>query len=613
MYDDDIGYSQSMSLNVWRKMLPFILPQKKLLARCALLMAMVAAVDVALPLLFGYAFDRFITPQSTDGMWPFLALVAGMALMQGANVRLFIAIALRVEVGVSRSLCTAVFTHLQKLSFSYYNQTPVGTMMARTHSDTTRIGELVAWGLVDFSWSALYCAGAVTAMLICDWRLALLVMATIPPLALITWLFQRKILAANRVARKLNSRMTGAMNEGITGARTTKILVTERQSFGEFSAITRDCKREGTRIIRLSSVYMPIVFFVGSLATAFVLGEGGRRVIMLGMELGLLTVFIQYAVGFFEPIQNIARILTDFVSAQANVERVTLLLEREPDITDSPEVIERYGDNFSPKRENWEPIRGDIEFRDVTFMYPDGKENVLEHFNLNVPAGSYVAIVGETGAGKSTLVNLVCRFFEPTEGAVLIDGRDARERSQLWLHSALGYVLQSPHLFSGTVRENIRYGRLDATDAEVEAAARLVSADRVIAKLEGGYDADAGEGGDRLSTGEKQLISFARAVLANPRIFVLDEATSSIDTETELLIQNAIAHLLKGRTSFVIAHRLSTIRTADMILVVKGGKIIERGTHKALLKARGHYCELYTRQFEEDVENRVLGAKVQPG
>ncbi|MCL2030541.1 MAG: ABC transporter ATP-binding protein/permease [Oscillospiraceae bacterium] len=612
MYYDEQDYDKPMSLKVWAKMLPFIRPQKKLLLQCAAWMTLTAGVDIAMPLLLGYAIDRFIKPQTTAGMWPFLAIASALVILQGVNVRFFISIALRAEVNISRDLREAVFTHLQKLSFSYYNQTPVGTMMSRTHSDTTRIGELVAWGLVDFSWSALYCIGAVTAMLLYNWRLALIVCATVPPLALITWLFQRKILTANRKVRKLNSRMTGAMNEGITGARTTKILVTERQSCEEFFTITAESRREATRIIRLRSIFLPIVLFIGSLATAFVLGAGGNQVLVYGMELGLLTVFIQYAGGFFDPVQNIARILTDFMAAQANVERVGILLEREPDITDTPEVVERYGDNFDPKREGWEPIRGDIEFRNVTFMYPDGKENVLENFSLTVPAGSYVAIVGETGAGKSTLVNLVCRFYEPTEGTVLIDGRDARERSQLWLHSALGYVLQSPHLFSGSVRENIRYGRLDATDEEVEAAARLVSADRVIEKLEGGYGASVGEGGDRLSTGEKQLISFARAVLANPRIFVLDEATSSIDTETEMLIQNAIAHLLKGRTSFVIAHRLSTIRSADIILVVRDGKIIERGTHRELLRAKGHYHDLYTRQFEEDVEKQVLGKAAQP-
>jgi ATP-binding cassette subfamily B protein len=357
---------------------------------------------------------------------------------------------------------------------------------------------------------------------------------------------------------------------------------------------------------RLRSLFIPMTLFVGGLASAAVLSYGGWEIAYLGADLSVLAIFLQYAGGFFWPIQNIARIYTDFVSTQANVERVTDILEKIPSITERPEVIEKYGDVFSPKKENWEPVKGDVEFRDVTFHYPDYNKNILEHFNLHIPAGTYAAIVGETGAGKSTLVNLVCRFFEPKEGEILIDGRDYRERSQLWLHNAFGYVLQNPHLFSGTIRENIRYGRLDATDEEVEKAAAIVHADKVIAKLEKSFDTEAGEGGDRLSTGEKQLISFARAVLADPRLFILDEATSSIDTEMEMLLQTAIHTLLKGRTSFVIAHRLSTIRNADVILVVKEGKIIERGTHSELMHNRGHYHELYTRQFETEVEEKVL-------
>lgn len=280
------------------------------------------------------------------------------------------------------------------------------------------------------------------------------------------------------------------------------------------------------------------------------------------------------------------------------------LLNEEPQISDTPEIEENYGDVFHPRKENWPEIRGDITFEDVSFRYPDGTEDVLIHFDLHIPAGTNVAIVGETGAGKSTLVNLACRFFEPTGGRILIDGVDYRERSQLWLHSSLGYVLQTPHLFSGTVMENIRYGRLDATDEEVYAAAKAVSADTVVEKLETGYDTQVGEGGDRLSTGEKQLISFARAVLADPRIFVLDEATSSIDTETEQLIQKATATLLEGRTSFLIAHRLSTIRQADLILVVKEGRIVEQGSHRELLAQKGYYHDLYARQFAEEALER---------
>jgi len=603
---EDFDYNKPVSLSIWKKMFPFILPERRNLIRCACLMLCCALVDVFIPLLLGYAIRNNIQPRSADGIWFLLAAVISLVILQSLSVRTFVAIGVRAEAGMSRRIRNAVFFHLQKLSLSYYNKTPVGYMMARTNSDTGRIGDLVAWGLIDLSWSVFYCLGVVIAMFLVYWKLALIVCATIPPLAVLSWFFQKRILSVNRIMRKLNSKMTGAMNEGITGARTVKVLVAEKQSLSEYSAITGEYRYHATHMARLRSVFIPTVLFIGSLATAVILSYGGWEVAFWGVDLAILAIFLQYAGSFFDPIQNIVHIFTDIVSTQANVERVSGLLEQEPGITDRSEVLEKYGDVFNPKKENWEPIKGDIEFRDVTFRYPDGHDNILEHFNLHVPAGTYAAIVGETGAGKSTLVNLVCRFFEPSSGSILIDGRDYRDRSQIWLQSSLGYVLQSPHLFTGTIRDNIRYGRLSASDEEVETAARIVHADQVIAKLEKGFDTESGEGGDRLSTGEKQLISFARAVLADPRIFILDEATSSVDTEMEMLLQEAIHRLLQGRTSFVIAHRLSTIRSADIILVVHDGKIIERGTHQELMTARGHYYDLYTRQFEEEAEEKVL-------
>jgi ATP-binding cassette, subfamily B, bacterial len=606
-YEDvDIDYNKPISLSIWKKMLPFITPQKKKLLFAACLMLSAAIVDVVFPLILGYVIKHNIEPRSLDNLWAIMGAAVLLMTIQAINVRIFVAQGISIETAISRAIRNAVFFHLQKLGLSYYNKTPVGYMMARTNSDTGRIGELVAWGLIDFSWSTFYCVGVVISMFIVHWKLALIVCVTIIPLALLTWFFQKRILTVNRIMRKINSKMTGAMNEGITGSRTVKVLVAEEQSLSEYSGITSDYRFHANHMARLRAIFIPVVLFVGSIATALVLGYGGWEIAYMGADLAALAIFLQYAGGFFWPIQNIARIMTDFVSTQANIERVSGLLEQDPGITDRPEVIDKYGDVFSPKKENWEPIKGDVEFRGVTFRYPDGHENVLEHFNLHVSAGTYVAIVGETGAGKSTIVNLVCRFFEPTSGEILVDGRDYRERSQLWLHSAFGYVLQSPHLFSGTIRENIRYGRLDATDEEVEKAAKIVHADSVIYKLEKGFDTEAGEGGDRLSTGEKQLISFARAVLADPKIFILDEATSSIDTEMEMMLQEAIHTLLEGRTSFVIAHRLSTIRGADVILVIKEGKVIERGTHSQLMAQNGHYSELYTRQFEEEVEEETL-------
>jgi len=603
---EDIDYNKPMSINIWKKMFPFIKPEKKNLITCTGLMCLVAIIDITFPLLLGFAISNNIQPQRADGVWFLLTATALLVIFQAVNVHLFVSVGIKAEVGMCRGLRNAVFLHLQKLSLSYFNKTPVGYLMARTNSDTGRIGDLIAWGLIDFTWSVFYCIGAIIAMFIVHWKLAILVCATIPVMALITWFFQKRILTVNRVIRKLNSKMTGAMNEGIVGSRTVKVLVAEKQSLGEYSAITDEYRSNAIHMARLRSLFIPLTLFVGSLATAAVLSYGGYEIIFFGAELSVLAIFLQYAGGFFYPIQNIARIITDIVSIQANVERVSSLLEQDPGITDSQDVIEKYGDEFSPKKENWETVTGDVEFRDVTFCYPGYNKKVLENFNLTIKSGTYAAIVGETGAGKSTLVNLVCRFFEPTSGEILIDGKDYRTRSQHWLHSAFGYVLQSPHLFSGTIRENIRYGRLEATDEEVEKAAAVVHADKIIAKMEKGFDTEAGEGGDKLSTGEKQLISFARAVLADPRIFILDEATSSVDTEMEMLLQDAIHTLLEGRTSFVIAHRLSTIRGADVILVIDEGKIIERGTHGELMSKKGHYFNLYTQQFEKEKEEEML-------
>ena len=510
-------------------------------------------------------------------------------------------------MNIGRDLKWAKFQHLQILSFSYYNTTPVGYIHARVMSDTLRIASMVAWGLVDMFWALIYVMTVFGVMFFLNAELAFVIMLVVPGIALLTVYFQNKILRWNRKVRRINAQITNAYNEGITGVKTSKSMVIEEDNDRAFWEKTAKMHQAASCSARLNAVYIPMILFCGSAVSAIVLTRGGGMVQQELMELGKLSVFISYAVVIFEPIQQLARLLSELISCQANIERVTDLLEQKPGVTDREDVTERYGDAFFAKRENWERIRGDIVFEDVSFRYPDGREYVLEHFNLHIPAGTNVAIVGETGAGKSTLVNLAGRFFEPVEGRILIDGVDYRERSQLWLHSQMGYVLQNPHLFSGTIRENIRYGRLDATDEEVEEAARQVSADMVAARLEQGYESNVGESGGRLSVGEKQLISFARAVLADPAIFVLDEATSSIDTKTEQLIQQAVRRLLKGHTSFVIAHRLSTVRQADLILVVKDGKIIEQGNHQELLCRKGSYYELYSRQFEEEAAMKVFG------
>lgn len=593
--DDTVQNNKSFQISTWKRLLPFLKPYRWLMLLLILTNIIISVVDVLLPLFQRYAVDHFIEQRSLAGFQTFIAGYVVVIVLQVLSFVFYTLSAMKMEMHMGRDLKKACFVHLQTLSFSYYNVTPVGYILARVMSDTNKISAITAWDMVDILWALTYVLSAFISMAILDLRLALLVMIIVPIIAVLTTYFQKKILFWNRKVRAINSRLTGAYNEGIMGAKTSKTLVIEDKNTEEFSELTEEMRSASVRAAGLNALYIPLVMLASSAATAIVLVRGGDMVLEHGMLIGTLSAFTTYAVSIFEPIQQMARVLANIISVQPNIERVMGLLDQKPNIVDNPAVIEKYGDSFHPKKENWEEIRGDIEFDDVSFRYPDGEEEVLSHFSLKIPAGTTVAIVGETGAGKSTLVNLACRFFEPTSGRILIDGVDYRERSQLWLHSRLGYVLQNPHLFSGTVMENIRYGRLDATDEEVRAAAKAVSADTVVEHLENGYDSDVGEGGDKLSTGEKQLVSFARAVLADPAIFVLDEATSSIDTQTEQLIQNATLNLLKGRTSFLIAHRLSTIRQADLILVVKDGKIVEQGKHEELLKKGGYYHDLYSK------------------
>ena len=598
---------KNISLPFWGipQLWPFLRPYRKILLLNIVLGILSSLADSVYPLFNSYALNHFIAENTLDGLLYFVLAYGCILLLQVVDNFVSTYQCGRIEMMVDRDLRNAAFHHLQTLSFSYFNQNNVGYIHARVISDAGKIGELVAWRMMDLVWHGSYIVCVFCVMLTVNARLTVYLLALLPVAVLFIVFFQKRLVQLNRRIREINSAITGNFNEGIAGARTIKTMGIEQRMQKDFELDTEKMKRISVKTTHNAALFNSLITFMSAMALALVLWKGGKITMDGVIMLGTLSVFISYALNMMEPIQNLVQTISAFIAIQVNIERLMRLLHTKSDVADGPEVTARYGDTFRPKKENWEPLLGNVEFRDVSFRYPDGEELVLEHFNLKVPMGTSVAIVGETGAGKSTLVNLVCRFFEPTKGQVLIDGRDARERSQLWLHSSIGYVLQAPHLFSGTVRDNLRYGKPDATDEEIWESLRLVSADYVVEKMENGLDAEVGEGGDLLSTGEKQLLCFARALLANPRILVLDEATASIDTLTEKLIQDAIQTVIRGRTSFVIAHRLSTVVDADVILVVRDGKIVEQGTHRELMRSKGYYYELYTRQYEDMALNSL--------
>ena len=593
----------SFSLAPWKQLLPIVLRYRRPLVVIIVTNMLLAIIDLLYPLLQSRAVDRFIVAGTLQGFGGYLGQYVALMTVEIVLLVAYFKSCMKVEMCAGRDLKEACFVNLQKLSLDYYNVTSAGHSLSRVMSDTAKIAEATAWTFPNILWALAYIPGVYIVLLMLDARLALTMIVLAPLVAGFTVYFQRRLIALNREVRAQHSRITSGYNEGIMGAKTSKTLALEDRLCREFEEVTAKSARAGIAHGRMRAIYVPLIVLCGTLAASATLGLGGKLVLGGRLSLGVLSAFMTYALSLFQLFRQTATFISGMVSLQANVERVADLISRQPTVVDRPEVLEKYGDCFAPKKENWEPMRGEVDFDDVSFHYTEGGEEVLSHVSVHVPAGGTVALVGETGAGKSTMVNLVCRFFEPTGGRVLIDGRDVQERSQLWLHSHIGYVLQEPHLFSGTIRENIRYGRPEATDEEVEQAAMAVSADRVAAKLEKGYDTDVGECGDRLSTGEKQLISFARAILARPSLFVLDEATSSVDTATEQLVQQATKTLMEHTTSFVIAHRLSTIRQADMILVVEHGEIVERGTHEELLARGGAYYELYTTQLSKQEKN----------
>lgn len=553
----------------------------------------VAALDSYFTFLSKRIIDEGIVAGNQEVLVQIVLTYGVLILFQAAGVFTFIYLAGVLGERIRYDLRKMLFNHLQDLSLSYYSRTPVGWIMSRVTSDSERVSELVTWGLLDVTWAIMSVSTAAIFMLIINWRLALIVLAIIPVLIWVAVQFRKKILVEFRNVRKLNSKITGGYNENITGVKVVKALGREEENMREFGLLTGQMYRSSYRAAWLSALFLPTVQIISAIALGSIVLYGGLQAQYGGMTIGGIQAFISYITFMMWPIQDLARVYAELQHAIASAERMFSLIDAVPAVTDRPGAIDPG------------TIHGEIEFDHVHFHYDDDPKPVLTDFHLKVKPGETIALVGPTGGGKSTIVNLLCRFYEPTQGIIRIAGRDYTILTQHAMQSRVGIVLQTPHLFSGSVRENIRYGRLDATDDEIEEAARLAGAHEFIVTFEKGYDEEVGEGGNRLSVGQKQLISLARAVLAKPELFIMDEATSSVDTLTEALIQKGMETLMEGRTSFIIAHRLSTIKRADRILVIENGRIAEMGSHRQLLARRGHYYRLYTRQFRHELEQEL--------
>jgi ATP-binding cassette subfamily B protein len=607
-FDDD-ALASRMNLDLWKKLFAYAKRYPRDLKLLATFAFITACMEVTYPLLTKGVVDAVDQYGADAVLWPwalgYLACTVVIAMAIGG----FIWMGGKIRTHVSHDIRRAGFDNLQRLSFSYYDYRPVGWLMARMTSDCERLSNILAWGFLDLVWGSTMMIGIAGAMLVMNAKLALVVLAILPFLGWISAKFQRHILKSAREVRATNSRITASYNEAIMGVLTSKAFVRERANLGEFQSLTDRMFSSSVRNQTQAAVYVPTVITMASLATGLALAIGGYDLLGGLINAGTLVAFMAYTRHFFEPVEQMGHWFAEMQMAQASAERILSLIEADPEIKDSDSVIDAMSKPVTSGTgyalDGGSDRINSIELNNVSFAYDPAKP-VLSNINLKVSRGETLAIVGPTGGGKSTLVNVICRFYEPTQGSVSVDGMDYRSRSLHWLQSNLGMVLQNAHVFSGSILENIRYGKLDASDEEVAEAARLAGAHDFIVAMEDGYQTETGEGGSRLSAGQKQLVSFARAILADPQILVMDEATSSVDTETEQRIQQGMANVLKGRIAFVIAHRLSTIRTADRIAVIEGGQIIELGSHRELMAARGHYYDLYRQQSLQESSAELL-------
>ncbi|MCI0610047.1 MAG: ABC transporter ATP-binding protein/permease [Anaerolineae bacterium] len=584
-------YTSQLTAPVFNRIVGLLKPHWKWVAGFFITIALTSATDAYFTYLNKDIVDKGIILGDTAALTRIAWIYGSIILFQAVTVFLFVYLAGVLGERVQYDLRKMLFNHLQELSLSYYAQNAVGRLIARVTSDTGRVADLLTWGVVDTTWAAMNIITSVTFMAIINWKLALIVFTVIPVMIYIAVQFRKRILVEYRTARRTNSKITGAYNENFQGVRVVKALMREDENTREFQQLTSTMYRSAYRAAWLSALFLPTVQIIAAIALGLIVGYGGTQISLGLMTIGGIQAFVSYLTFMMWPVQDLARVYAEMQHSIASAERIFKLADTPPEVHDRPDAVEA------------KTLMGEIEFDHVDFYYEDRKP-VLTDFSLKVKPGDMIALVGPTGGGKSTIVNLLCRFYEPREGLIRINGRDYMDYKLASIHSRIGIVLQTPHLFSGSVRDNIRYGRLTASDEEIIQAAKIAGAHDFIVTLENGYEQNVGEGGNLLSVGQKQLISLARAVLARPELFIMDEATSSVDTLTEALIQRGMEALMKGRTSFVIAHRLSTIRRANRIIVIENGKIAEQGTHSELLRLGGHYYRLYTQQFRHELETQ---------
>ncbi len=575
---------------VTRQLWAFIKPYTRRILISVIYMAISSLAAVAVPYLVKVALDSGIEQGSLPALRNTILLFLLLQIVQWFFNYIRVNIMAQVGQSIIYDIRARIFEHLQQLSLSFYSRYSVGRIISRVINDVSILRDFVIWTLLAVARDLFTLIGIVVTMLIMNWKLSLLTFTVLPIMAVMTFAFRKRARENYRRSRMAISWVNSVLAENINAVRVVQSFSREDTNYTYFSDVVNKYNLNANLVAaRLAAIFFPSVDFLGTLAMALVVWIGGAAILGETLTPGVLVAFVLYIGRFFDPIRDLSLRYDSFMTTMASGERILSLLHAPVEVKDTP------GAGELPA------IYGDVCFENVSFHYSDDDQLVLENVNLDIPKGETVAFVGKTGAGKTTIIKLLARFHDPTSGRILVDGHDLRDVTQESLRRQMGIVLQDPFLFSGTVRENIRFGKLDATDEEVEAAARAIGADEFIRKLRLGYETPVEEGGVILSVGQRQLISFARALLANPRILILDEATSSIDTQTELIIQEALTRLLHDRTAFVIAHRLSTIINADRIVVIQDGRVIEQGNHQELLEKQGVYFHLYSMRFEEEV------------